>query len=169
MKKFKRIIERIIESTLFLCGSITGIIILLIIIFLFKEGSGLFNKKIIEDDYVLAINNENNIKSLSSQEIKRIFDSEITNWRQIGGKDLEILPFRMNDIGNYCSDEEIGEEMEKIDKCINKIVKENTNIIAFIPKIYVINHRTDKPNKTKTATYKQYPFLPIAICSKCST
>ena len=37
-------------------GFITSITILLIVVFLFAEALGLFNKKVIEEGYVLAVN-----------------------------------------------------------------------------------------------------------------
>ncbi len=143
-KKFRRIVERLIESSLFLCGSVTSVIIILIIVFLFKEGAGLFGRENIEDNYILALNDQNNVKSLSSKEIKDIFDAKITNWKQLGGENLEILPFRLSDVETYCSEEELGEDMENLDKCLDKIVSEQKGIIAFLPKEYICQNFNGK-------------------------
>ena len=75
-------------------GSLTSIAILLIIIFLFKEGIGLFSSPEVEKGYVLSVNQANPVKSLSPLEVKDIFDQEITNWKEVGGNDEEIMVFR---------------------------------------------------------------------------
>lgn len=58
-------------------GFITSITILLIVVFLFAEALGLFNKKVIEEGYVLAVNKANPVqeeRSIKAREIgiKRI-------------------------------------------------------------------------------------------------
>lgn len=66
-------------------GSVSSLAILLIVVFLFKEASGLFNSPAIEEGYVLAVNDTNPVKHLSPEKTKEIFDSEITNWKELGG------------------------------------------------------------------------------------
>ena len=88
----KKVFEKIVEGILTCSGYITSITILLIVAFLFTEAFGLFNNKVIEDGYVLVLNKENEIRKLSSKEIKDIFDEEIVNWREVGRKeDLSML------------------------------------------------------------------------------
>ena len=62
MKKF---IDKLIEGLLKLSGTVTGITVLLIIVFLFKEGSGLFQSSTVEKGYTLLVNSENLIDKLS--------------------------------------------------------------------------------------------------------
>ena len=97
----KRFFEKLAEGVLLISGSITSITILLIILFLFKEASGLFRTPIVEEGYVLALNNENTVKHLNAYQIKQIFDSEITNWNEVGGKDMPIEVVRLSDLTNY--------------------------------------------------------------------
>ena len=52
----KRVWEKIVEGILTCSGFVTSITILLIVVFLFAEALGLFNKKVIEEGYVLAVN-----------------------------------------------------------------------------------------------------------------
>ena len=68
-----------------LSSSITSITVLLIIVFLFREGLGLFGKSPVEEGTFLAVNKTNPVKKLSAEQIKHIFDQEITNWKEVLG------------------------------------------------------------------------------------
>ena len=104
----KRVWEKIVEGILTCSGFVTSITILLIVVFLFAEALGLFNKKVIEEGYVLAVNKANPVQELSAAQIKDVFDEEITNWKELGGPDAEVKVFRLEDITSYFSEEELG-------------------------------------------------------------
>jgi len=144
MKKLRKLYERLTEGTLFLCGNITGIAILLIVLFLFREGIGFFGRNSVEEGYVLALNRKNPVNTLTSKEIKDIFDAKITNWEEVDGLDREIVLFRLNDITDYVTEEELGEEFEHIPECIAKIIHEHPNMIAFFPKAYLTENFSEK-------------------------
>ncbi|MDR0505958.1 MAG: phosphate ABC transporter permease subunit PstC [Dysgonamonadaceae bacterium] len=135
-KLFRRITERIIESIFTLSGSITSLAILLIIAFLFKEGFGLFQNSAVEKGYVLCVHATNPVERIHAKEIKDIFDSEITNWKAIGGKDDEIMLFRFNDIFSLYAEEEFGEDYELLPQKLGEVISRNPAIIAFIPEKY---------------------------------
>lgn len=137
MKQIRRIVEYIVRGLLTLSGGITSLVILLIIVFLFKEGIGLFNSPAVEKGYVLCVNSENRVARLESKQIKEIFDWEITNWKDLGGKDSEIRPFRFDDIFSMYSEEEFGEEYEYLSQKLGEVIAGNPNIIAFIPEEYI--------------------------------
>jgi phosphate transport system permease protein len=134
---YKKFSEKFIEGLLMLSGTITSLTVILIVIFLFKEGLGVFNKKPVEDGYVIAINKNNNVKKLSSADIKNIYDQKITHWNELGGKPDSIVLFRLEDISNFYSDEEIGENFEGLPTCINRLVDSLPDIIAFFPEKYL--------------------------------
>lgn len=129
----RKIIESITEKILLISGTVTSVTILLIIIFLFREGTGLFKTPIIEDGYSLIVNNENPITKLEPQQIKDIFDAKIENWKEVGGKDQKIELFRLNDITNFATEEELKEDFSGVPPVLGKIISENKNIIAFVP------------------------------------
>ena len=108
----KKIFEKIIEGILTCSGFVTSITILLIVLFLFTEAFGLFNSKVIEEGYVLALNKSNRVNTLSPAQIKDVFDEEITNWKELGGEDLPIRVFRLEDITEYYTEEELGPAYE---------------------------------------------------------
>jgi len=148
MKKFKKrkyFFEALWEGTLKLSGSITSIIILLIILFLFTQGIGLFKKPVVEEGYELVVNSQNPVTFLTPFEVKEIFDYEIEEWSALGieNEEDEIILFRFNDIERYVqSEEEL--EPKNIPSTLNRIIESNPGIIAFIPKYYINDEFTAK-------------------------
>jgi len=142
----KYFIEALWEGLLKISGSVTSIIIILIILFLFSEGMGLFKNNIVEDGYVVAVNSKNKIENLSPQQIKDIFDSKIVSWKELGVdvSEDEIIIFRLDDVTNYVSEEEIGENLENLPKILNQILEDNPNMIAFIPESYTKSNFSSK-------------------------
>jgi phosphate transport system permease protein len=134
MKKkfFKKVIEKLIEGILMLSSSITSITVLLIILFLFREGFGLFGKSPVEHGTVLAVNKANPVKKLTASQIKHIYDQEITNWSQVGGKNDTIILFTVNDLETYFTSEQLGDELQFIPERVSQLVDSIPNIIAFM-------------------------------------
>ena len=175
----KRFIEKFVEKILLLSGSITSITILLIILFLFKEASGLFNSPVIEEGYVLAMNKSNPVKKLNAYQIKQIFDAEITNWDEVGGKEEPIVVVRLSDLTNYYTEEELGAEFENIPAKASELTAKLPGIVLFLPKQYVaknfngtlLDHETIQPGDFfggkewyPTATPSaQYGLLPLLL------
>ena len=120
-----------------LSGTVTSLTVVLIVVFLFKEGLGVFNKKPVEESYVIAVNKNNPIQKISPEQIKNIYDQKITHWKEIGGTPDSIVLFRLEDITNFYSDEEIGKNFEGLPLCLNKLVDSLPDIIAFFPEKYL--------------------------------
>lgn len=132
----KQIKEKIIEFILMLSGAATSITVVLIVFFLFIEGAGVFNKKPIDDGYLLAVAADNPVKKLSPAQIKDIFDQKIVNWKELGGKDVPIVLFRTSDITNYYTEEELGENFENFPTKIDELITKTPGIIAFFSDKY---------------------------------
>lgn len=118
-------------------GAVTSLTILLIVVFLFKEGAGLFNSSVVEQGYSVVVNKANKIETLTAEQLKEIFDAQYTSWAQLGGADKDIVVFRLDDLTSYVSEEELGDELQFIPECLAKIVAENPNVIAFLPDQYL--------------------------------
>ena len=175
----KRFLEKLVEGALLISGSITSITILLIVIFLFKEASGLFNSPVIEEGYVLGLNKANPVKDLNSYQIKEIFDGKVTNWDEVGGKEEPIEVVRLSDLTKYYTEEELGASFENIPSKTSELTAKHTGIILFLPKEYVaknfngtlLNHETLRPGDFfggkewyPTATPSaQYGLLPLLL------
>ena len=108
----KKWIDHIAKRIFTVSGFVTSAVILLIIGFLFTEAIGLFNNPIVEEGYTLVVNKENPIKYLSSKQIKDLFDEEIVNWKELGGSDIPVQTFRLEDLLKHYSEEELGSEYE---------------------------------------------------------
>ena len=137
MRQLKKIIERIVEGMFTVSGTLTSITILLIVVFLFKEGLGLFASPTVEKGYSLCVSSTNPVEEISSYQIKQIFDSEIENWEDLGGANQEIMIFRFDDIFSIYAEEEFGEDYELLPQKIGEVIAQNTGIIAFIPDSYL--------------------------------
>ena len=140
----KKLLEKIVTGIITCSGFITSLIILLIVLFLFSEGFGLFSQKTIEDGYVLVVNKNNPVNELNAKQIKEIFDEDITNWKEVGGQDERIMPFRLDDMQKYFTEEELGDEYVNADKCIDELVNEHSGIVAFIPDAFINDKFTGK-------------------------
>lgn len=120
-----------------LSGTITSLTVLLIVVFLFSEGLGVFNKKPIEEGFVLAVHSENPIKELSPIQVKDIFDQKIKNWNEVGGQNEKIVLFKIDDISDYYSEKELGNDLENLPACINDFISKNEGVISFISESYL--------------------------------
>ena len=134
----KRFFEKIVEGILACSGFVTSLTIVLIVLFLFSEALGLFGSKVVEEGYVLALNRQNTVNQLSPAQIKGVFDEEITNWRELGGEDMPIRLFRLEDVDEYYTEEQLGEAYENAGTCITRLVERTPGIVAFVPGQFIV-------------------------------
>lgn len=146
----RNVLEKIVAGILTCSGFVTSLTIVLIVLFLFSEALGLFGSKVIEEGYVLALNKENVVDELSPKEIKDIFDEEITNWQEVGGADMPVRLFRLEDVTAYFTEEQLGESYENAGACITSLIERTPGIIAFIPEQFVV--RPDEVHLLKDNT-----------------
>jgi phosphate transport system permease protein len=133
VKFFRKLFEKLIEGLLLISGSLTSLIVVLIVVFLFREGLGLFGSPSMETSSVLAVNKKNPVQSLTAAQVKNIFDQKITHWDEVGGTKDTIILFYVDDISMYYSDEQIG-SLENIPNLISNVVDSIPNMLAFFPK-----------------------------------
>lgn len=48
------------------------------------------------DALVFVVNQDNPVDSLTVEQVQKIYTGEITNWSEVGGEDLDIVPFQRN-------------------------------------------------------------------------
>lgn len=129
----KRFMEKAVRWLLTASGFVTSLVILLIIGFLFTEGAGLFREKVIEEGYVLALHKDNPVRKMDAAQIKAVFDEDVTNWKELGGPDLPITAFRLEDMDKYFTEEELGEQYENAPEMIAALIGEYPGMVAFVP------------------------------------
>lgn len=154
----KKLLEKIVTGIITCSGFITSLIILLIVLFLFSEGFGLFSQKTIEDGYVLVVNKNNPVNELNAKQIKEIFDEDITNWKEVGGQDEKIMPFRLDDMQKYFTEEELGDNYVNADKCIDELVNKHRGIVAFIPDAFINDKFTGKKLQEHQISFQEVFF-----------
>jgi phosphate transport system permease protein len=137
MRKYRRYWEKFVEGILFSSSTVTSLTVILIIIFLFREGIGLFSHKPVDKGYVFALNINNPVKELSAKQLKDIFNTDITNWKDVGGNNDTITLLTVNDIPNYYTEEEMGPDMENLPVLVNKLIQENIGAMVFISDKYI--------------------------------
>lgn len=133
----KQLLEKVITGIITCSGFLTSVVILLIVVFLFSEGFGLFSQKTIEDGYCLVVNKSNPVDELDAKQIKAVFDEDLTDWRELGGEPMPIKVFRFEDMLNFFSEEELGPSYEHAGECISKFVAANPGVIGFVPVDFV--------------------------------
>jgi phosphate transport system permease protein len=136
-RRLRKLTEKLAEGILALSSSITSITVLLIIVFLFREGLGVFSHSSIEDTHILAVNNSNPVKKLTSAQVKDIFDGKIQTWDRLGGRPDSIKFFRVDNITDYFTEEQIGKDFEYLPQRISEVVQKQPGILAFFPRQYL--------------------------------
>lgn len=163
----RKIIEKLTEGVLFTSSTVTTVAVLFIVFFLFQSGFGLFKESPIEGDAVLAVHKENPVKSISSSQIKDIFDGDITNWKELGGKDLDIHLFTIDELSEEFTEEQLGENFEFIPDCLNQYVSNNENVIAFFNKKFYPSdfngHILDMPTISSKDFFLGKDWYPTSI------
>lgn len=165
----KQVFEKIITGIITCSGFLTSVVILLIVVFLFTEGFGLFSQKTIEDGYCLVVNKSNPVNDLNAKAVKAIFDEDVTDWSEVGGDKQPIKVFRFDDMLKVFSEEELGAQYEHAGECINKLVAENPGIICYVPTDFVggdfKGKRLDDHNISFTEVFGGTEWFPTATPS----
>jgi len=136
MKRFKKQLEKFIEGVLFTSSTVTVITVLFIILFLFKEGLGIFNSSPIEQHYCIFVNGNNPVKEIKSRQIRDIFNGKTTNWKDIGGKNDSIILLNINEIAKYYSEDQIGSNFEHLPARIEEFVTSHPGVLAYFPESF---------------------------------
>lgn len=154
----KKILEKVITGIITCSGFLTSVVILLIVVFLFSEGFGLFSQKTIEDGYTLVVNKSNPVNELNAKQIKAVFDEDVKDWKDLGGKPGAVKVFRFDDMLKFFSEKELGANYEHAGDCINKLVAQNPGIIGFVPVNFVEKGFQGKKLKDHTISFSEVFF-----------
>jgi len=157
LRKFLRnLAEKIVEGILFLSSTVTTLTVLLIIVFLFREGAGVFSQSPVEKGFVIALNKDNPIQTLTSAQLKLIYDQEVTNWSKLGGKNDSIILFRLDDIGNYYTEDELGENFKNMPEKLSELMDKNSGMVAFFSDKYLAKNFRGRVLEMSNTTLKEF-------------
>lgn len=62
-----------------------------------EQGNEFEYTEIAKEAFVFFVHKDNPINSLTTEEIKKIYSGEITNWKEVGGADENIVAFQRNE------------------------------------------------------------------------
>ncbi len=127
----KRFLENLLEWIIKGCGFISAFIVLLIVFFLFKEGTSFLNSSPLEENYALFVNVKNPVQKLSDLDVKNIFDRKITNWSQLGGSNDSIITIDVNSLESVFTKEQLGPNYEYLSICVNHYIDSLPGTLAF--------------------------------------
>ncbi|MBK8565067.1 MAG: phosphate ABC transporter permease subunit PstC [Saprospiraceae bacterium] len=131
--RIRRFTEPVFESLIKICGYSSGFVVLLIIVFLFKEGISFFGSSPVEEGFTMYVHASNPVKDLSAAQIKDVFDQKITNWKALGGADQPIERFSLDELGEAFTEEQLGKDFEFLPKCIDSYMDSLPGSLAFFP------------------------------------
>ncbi|MFT6815145.1 MAG: phosphate transport system permease protein [Sphingobacteriales bacterium] len=133
----RRIKELIIKSIMTLSGAVSSITVILIIIFLFKEGFGLINGSPVEEGYTVFVSELNPVKELSANDLKDIYEGDKTNWDEFGGDEGTIQILELNVLTDIYPEDTFGESLENLPMLIQSYVSEHPHVLGVFPSKYI--------------------------------
>jgi phosphate transport system permease protein len=137
MRRINKIVEKSVEGVLFSSSTITSLTVILIILFLFREGMFIFTKSPLDQEHIIAVSAVNPVKDLDADQMKKIFNQDITNWAAVGGNQDTIILFTLNDVTDYFTEEELGPTLEYMPDRLNDFILQYPGAIMYIPKQFL--------------------------------
>ncbi len=131
------------------------------------------------DGIAIAVNNNLNILGLTLAQIKDIYTGKITNWQQVGGQNLAILPYSKISEGgtveffvdNVLKKEDFGKNVQKIDTTTEGLrkVAQNPGGIYYASAPEVVGQCIVKPlpigrTPSELVTPYKQPFIQPSDC-----
>ncbi len=125
------------EALIKMSGALTSVTVLLIVLFLFKEGTGLFRSPVVERGFSVVLHSQNPLSELSPEQLKEIFDQKVDSWSAVGGADKKIRVLRWEDVFSLYTQEELGESYALLPEKLGEIIRADSGIIAYLPEQYI--------------------------------
>ncbi len=116
-------------------GWITTLIILLITIYLFKEGMGLFFSRPTMERFDVAVHKEIPVQELTADVLKKIKRKEVKTWKELGVNSEEkiTLIYPVN-LKKFATEEQLGKDLENLPQVLDSLAKVHKGILLVFPK-----------------------------------
>ena len=62
-----------------------------------KNNTEFVYTEIAKEAFVFFVHKDNPVENLTQEQVKKIYSGEITNWKEVGGRDEEIIAFQRNE------------------------------------------------------------------------
>jgi len=90
-KRRKDRLTPVAEALIKAFGYTSAVVVVLIIIFLFREGLGLFTSQPLAEDLVVAVPASNPVRTLSGPQLADLHNTPDMNWAAVGGPDAKVV------------------------------------------------------------------------------
>ncbi len=127
----------ITEAIIRASGWVTSAVVLLIVIFLFREGLGLLASKPVAEDLTLAVHPQNPVQSLTARQVRAMHEGEITNWKAVGGADQAVFLLNLNNLDRYVSADTLGSNFERLPAVLGGYLEQQPGILLTFPATYL--------------------------------
>jgi phosphate transport system substrate-binding protein len=135
-----------------------------------QRGFGLKQVPVALDALVFFTHPDISIPGLSVDQLKDIYKGKLTNWRQVGGPDLPIVPFVRNPKASSLLDDLLGQETDQFSSKVQFIRDQTEAIrkasstpggISFGGSGTIVGQRTVRPLAVAKANSQEYvqPFI----------
>ncbi len=112
-------------------GYVAVFTVVMMVVFLFREGLAVFSRTPVEPGYSLLVHRQNPVGPLSAEQIKQVFDRNVTNWKALGGADEPIVLFTHRELAPTYSGAPSGATVESAPAYINRYVDSLPGTLAF--------------------------------------
>lgn len=113
---------------------------------------------IVKEAFVFFVNKENSVNNLTLNEIQDIYSGKITNWKEVGGEDKEILAFQRP--------KNSGSQTGMLNSVMQGIkMKEPTTEIVAVDMQDIIDVISDYNNKDTAIGYSYYYYATTMYTS----
>lgn len=139
--------HRLWEAFIKSCGWASTVIVLVIVVFLFRQGLSLFWEKPLERELVVAVHPDNPVRQLSARQMEDVINGETTNWKQADGKDQTIAVVHPHNLDKELKsrglikkkpEERIGEDFSGLKPLLDSLMRAEPGMLlifqpAFLP------------------------------------
>jgi phosphate transport system permease protein len=139
----KRLGARFWQAFIKASGMATSGLVLIIVIFLFGEGMGLFSRPAIERDLVAAVHPENPVTHLSEDQLHRLLSGEQTTWPDFNNARVELvnvnnLEKKLIAYGLKGKPEEVlGANFERLPHVLDSVLQRHPGLLIIVQPAYM--------------------------------
>jgi len=128
--------EMLLELLIRILGWSSSLIVILIVLFLFREGLGLFSASVLTERHVLIVNPDNPIREWDANKIHKVTREEVTNWKDLGWKNIPIQVLTTGNLEQFIPEAQGDNVLDILPHRIDSLFNNNPGLIGFIPERY---------------------------------